>query len=68
MRPCLKKIGIIHCLSPIKNALRFESTPFKISYSDNVYCNNTDFYKVIELIKAQIRCVEIKHIKGHPTA
>lgn len=55
-------------ISNKKNALRFESTPFKISYSDNVYCNNTDFYKVIELIKAQIRCVEIKHIKGHPTA
>ncbi|HIC8860835.1 TPA: hypothetical protein ACW7Y0_001808 [Aeromonas hydrophila] len=55
-------------ISNKKNALRFESTPFKISYSDNVYCNNTDFYKVIGLIKAQIRCVEIKHIKGHPTA
>ncbi|WP_235337027.1 hypothetical protein [Aeromonas hydrophila] len=51
-----------------KNVLRFESTLFKISYSDNVYCNNADFYKVIELIKEQIRCVEIKNIKGHPTA
>ncbi|MGL4471641.1 MAG: hypothetical protein ACRCT3_15845 [Aeromonas hydrophila] len=51
-----------------KNVLRFESTPFKISYSDNVYCNNAGFYKVIELIKEQIRCVEIKNIKGHPTA
>ncbi|EQB2597174.1 hypothetical protein ACYHQE_000745 [Aeromonas salmonicida] len=55
-------------ISTKKNALRFESTPFKISYSDNVYCNHTDFKKVIELIKSQIRCVEIKYIKGHPRA
>jgi hypothetical protein len=55
-------------ISTKKNALRFESTPFKISYSDNVYCNHTDFKKVVELIKSQIRCVEIKYIKGHPRA
>lgn len=55
-------------ISNKKNALRFESTPFKISYSDNVYCNHADFEKVVELIRSQIRCVEIKHIKGHPTA
>jgi hypothetical protein len=55
-------------ISTKKNALRFESTPFKISYSDNVYCNHTDLKKVIELIKSQIRCVEIKYIKGHPRA
>jgi protein-S-isoprenylcysteine O-methyltransferase Ste14 len=32
-------------ISNKKNALRFESTPFKISYSDNVYCNHADFEK-----------------------
>ena len=50
-----------------KNALRFESTPFKISYSDNLYCKPEDFEQVVEVIKNQIKCVEIKNIKGHPT-
>lgn len=63
-----KDWGYMLLISTKKNALRFESTPFKISYSDNVYCNHTDFKKVIELIKSQIRCVEIKYIKGHPRA
>ena len=53
-------------ISNRKKALRFESTPFKISHSDNLYCKSEDFEKIVELIKGQIRCVEIKHIKGHP--
>jgi hypothetical protein len=51
-----------------KKALRFESNPFKISYSDNLYCKPEDFEQVVEMIKDQIRCVEIKNIKGHPAA
>ncbi|MGY3862730.1 hypothetical protein ACW5WN_14160 [Aeromonas lacus] len=54
-------------ISNRKKALRFESTPFKISYSDSIYCKPEDFEWVVELIKTQIRCVEIKLIKGHPT-
>lgn len=53
-------------ISNKKKALRFESTPFKISYSDNLYCKSEDFEKVVGLIKEQIRCVDIKYIKGHP--
>ena len=53
-------------ISNRKKALRFESTPFKISHSDNLYCKSEDFEKIVELIKGQIRCAEIKHIKGHP--
>ncbi len=49
-----------------KKALRFESTPFKVAYSDNLYCKSEDFERVIEMIKNQIRCVDIKNIKGHP--
>ncbi|MFM4917551.1 hypothetical protein ACK32U_03015 [Aeromonas dhakensis] len=49
-----------------KKALRFESTPFKVAYSDNLYCKSEDFERVIEIIKNQIRCVDIKNIKGHP--
>ncbi|WP_050498222.1 hypothetical protein [Aeromonas caviae] len=52
-------------ISNKKKALRFESTPFKISYSDNLYCKSEDFEKVVGLIKEQIRCVDIKYIKGH---
>ncbi|MDH0434994.1 hypothetical protein N7366_17445 [Aeromonas caviae] len=53
-------------ISNKKKAVRFESTPFKISHSDNLYCKSEDFEKIVELIKGQIRCAEIKHIKGHP--
>ena len=53
-------------ISNRKKALRFESTPFKISHSDNLYCKSEDFEKVVGLIKEQIRCVDIKYIKGHP--
>ncbi|MDH0138318.1 hypothetical protein N7331_07995 [Aeromonas caviae] len=53
-------------ISNKKKALRFESTPFKISYSDNLYCKSEYFEKVVGLIKEQIRCVDIKYIKGHP--
>lgn len=53
-------------ISNKKKALRFESTPFKISHSDNLYCKSEDFEKVVGLIKEQIRCVDIKYIKGHP--
>ncbi|MGN7511295.1 hypothetical protein [Aeromonas salmonicida] len=53
-------------ISNRKKAIRFESNPFKISYSDNLYCKPEDFEWVVELIKEQIRCVEIKYIKGHP--
>lgn len=53
-------------ISNKKKALRFESTPFKISYSDNLYCKSEDFEKVVGLIKEQIRCVDIKYIKSHP--
>lgn len=53
-------------ISNRKKAIRFESNPFKISYSDNLYCRPEDFEWVVELIKEQIRCVEIKYIKGHP--
>ncbi|WP_324049511.1 hypothetical protein [Aeromonas caviae] len=53
-------------ISNRKKALRFESTPFKISHSDNLYCKSEDFEKIVELIKGQIRCAEIKYIKGHP--
>ncbi|MGY3857022.1 hypothetical protein [Aeromonas veronii] len=53
-------------ISKRKKALRFESTPFKVAYSDNLYCKSEDFERVIELIKNQIRCVDIKNIKGHP--
>ncbi|MGY3864367.1 hypothetical protein [Aeromonas bivalvium] len=53
-------------ISNRKKALRFESTPFTVAYSDNLYCKSEDFERVIELIKNQIRCVEIKNIKGHP--
>ena len=53
-------------ISNRKKALKFESTPFKISHSDNLYCKSEDFEKIVELIKGQIRCAEIKHIKGHP--
>lgn len=53
-------------ISKKKKALRFESTPFKVAYSDNLYCKPEDFERVIELIKNQIRCVDIKNIKGHP--
>ncbi len=53
-------------ISNKKKSLRFESTPFKISYSDNLYCKSEDFEKVVGLIKEQIRCVDIKYIKGHP--
>ena len=53
-------------ISNRKKALRFESTPFKVAYSDNLYCKSEDFERVIELIKNKIRCVEIKNIKGHP--
>ncbi|MBQ4680096.1 hypothetical protein [Aeromonas dhakensis] len=49
-----------------KKALRFESTPFKVAYSDNLYCKSENFERVIEMIKNQIRCVDIKNIKGHP--
>ncbi|EKB28107.1 hypothetical protein [Aeromonas dhakensis] len=49
-----------------KKALRFESTPFKVAYSDNLYCKSEDFERVIEIIKNQIRCVDIKNIKCHP--
>ena len=54
-------------ISNRKKALRFESNPFKISYSDNLYCKPEDFEQVVEIIKNQIKCVEIKNIKGHPT-
>ena len=53
-------------ISNRKKALRFESTPFKVAYSDNLYCKSEDFERVIEMIKNQIRCVDIKNIKGHP--
>ena len=53
-------------ISNRKKALRFESTPFKSAHSDNIYCKSEDFGWVVELIKSQIRCVEIKYIKGHP--
>ncbi|OJW65871.1 MAG: hypothetical protein BGO64_02015 [Aeromonas sp. 62-46] len=53
-------------ISNRKKALRFESTPFKVAYSDNLYCKSEDFECVIEMIKNQIRCVDIKNIKGHP--
>lgn len=53
-------------ISNRKKALRFESTPFTVAYSDNLYCKPEDFERVIELIKNQIRCVDIKNIKGHP--
>lgn len=53
-------------ISNRKKALRFESTSFKISHSDNLYCKSEDFEKVVGLIKEQIRCVDIKYIKGHP--
>ncbi|WP_330540948.1 hypothetical protein V0242_18260 [Aeromonas hydrophila] len=53
-------------ISNRKKALRFESTPFKVAYSDNLYCKEEDFERVIEMIKNQIRCVDIKNIKGHP--
>ena len=53
-------------ISNKKKALRFESTPFKISHSDNLYCKSENFEKVVGLIKEQIRCVDIKYIKGHP--
>ncbi|WFC15117.1 hypothetical protein [Aeromonas salmonicida] len=53
-------------ISNRKKAIRFESNPFKISYSDNLYCKPEDFEWVVELIKEQIRCVEIKYIKGRP--
>ncbi|MCU9923619.1 hypothetical protein [Aeromonas caviae] len=53
-------------ISNKKKAVRFESTPFKISHSDNLYCKSEDFEKIVELIKGQIRCAEIKYIKGHP--
>ncbi|WP_324032890.1 hypothetical protein [Aeromonas caviae] len=53
-------------ISNRKKALRFESTPFKISHSDNLYCKSEGFEKIVELIKGQIRCAEIKYIKGHP--
>ncbi len=53
-------------ISNKKKAVRFESTPFKILHSDNLYCKSEDFEKIVELIKGQIRCAEIKHIKGHP--
>ncbi|MFQ2647795.1 hypothetical protein ACK3ZP_12010 [Aeromonas caviae] len=53
-------------ISNRKKALRFESTPFKISHGDNLYCKSEDFEKVVGLIKVQIRCVDIKYIKGHP--
>ncbi|MDK3163897.1 hypothetical protein QPK60_07020, partial [Aeromonas caviae] len=45
---------------------QIQSTPFKISHSDNLYCKSEDFEKIVELIKGQIRCAEIKYIKGHP--
>ncbi|MDX7797405.1 hypothetical protein UXA55_14845 [Aeromonas caviae] len=53
-------------ISNKKKAVRFESTPFKISYSDTLYCKSEDFENFIELLKKQIRCAEIKYIKGHP--
>ncbi|MNJ51133.1 hypothetical protein D3C77_464300 [compost metagenome] len=53
-------------ISNKKKAVRFESNPFKISYSDNLYCKSQDFERIVELIKNQIECVEIKYIKGHP--
>lgn len=53
-------------ISNRKKALRFESTPFKVAYSDNLYCKSEDFERVIGMIKNQIRCVDIKNIKGHP--
>ncbi|MFQ2506989.1 hypothetical protein ACK31R_03950 [Aeromonas caviae] len=53
-------------ISNKKKAVRFESTPFKISYSDTLYCKSEDFENIIELLKKQIRCAEIKYIKGHP--
>ncbi|WP_421167633.1 hypothetical protein [Aeromonas dhakensis] len=53
-------------ISNRKKALRFESTPFKVAYSDNLYCKPEDFERVIEIIKNQIRCVDMKNIKGHP--
>ncbi|WP_324018248.1 hypothetical protein [Aeromonas caviae] len=53
-------------ISNRKKALRFESIPFKVAYSDNLYCKSEDFERVIEMIKNQIRCVDIKNIKGHP--
>ena len=53
-------------ISNRKKALRFESAPFKVAYSDNLYCKSEDFERVIEMIKNQIRCVDIKNIKGHP--
>lgn len=53
-------------ISNRKKALRFESTPFKVAYSDNLYCKSEDFERVIDMIKNQIRCVDIKNIKGHP--
>ncbi|MFM5553413.1 hypothetical protein [Aeromonas veronii] len=53
-------------ISNRKKALRFESTPFKSAHSDYIYCKSEDFGWGVELIKSQIRCVEIKYIKGHP--
>ncbi|MEB5774687.1 hypothetical protein MXE95_11375 [Aeromonas caviae] len=53
-------------ISNKKKAVRFESTPFKISYSDTLYCKSEDFENFIELLKKQMRCAEIKYIKGHP--
>ncbi|WP_429234038.1 hypothetical protein [Aeromonas salmonicida] len=38
-------------ISNRKKAIRFESNPFKISYSDNLYCKPDDFEWVVELIK-----------------
>ncbi|WP_439825961.1 hypothetical protein [Aeromonas caviae] len=61
-----KDWGYTLIISNRKKALRFESTPFKISHSDNLYCKSEDFEKVVGLIKEQIRCVDIKYIKGHP--
>ncbi|MNF90481.1 hypothetical protein D3C77_497940 [compost metagenome] len=61
-----KDWGYTLIISNKKKALRFESNPFKISYSDNLYCKSEDFEKIVELIKGQIRCAEIKYIKGHP--
>jgi len=63
---CKKEWPYTLSISNGKKALRFESNPFKSAYSDSIYCKPEDFEWVVELIKAQIRCVEIKFIKGHP--